>query len=217
MGAWWQPPQVNQPAREKIGLELDAVRLSLFSHRFMSIAEQMGKILQRTAISTNIKERLDFSCALFGPDGGLVCNAPHIPVHLGAMQEAVQYQMKALGENILPGDVILSNHPQAGGSHLPDLTVITPVFYPGEPRPVFFVANRGHHADIGGISPGSMPAHSHSILEEGATFLSFKLVQAGVFQQEGGWSPRESGHACSTRRAENPSLQNGGLRTLWGP
>ncbi|XP_042148040.1 5-oxoprolinase isoform X2 [Ixodes scapularis] len=175
---------VNQPAREKIGLELDAVRLSLFSHRFMSIAEQMGKILQRTAISTNIKERLDFSCALFGPDGGLVCNAPHIPVHLGAMQEAVQYQMKALGENILPGDVILSNHPQAGGSHLPDLTVITPVFYPGEPRPVFFVANRGHHADIGGISPGSMPAHSHSILEEGATFLSFKLVQAGVFQQE---------------------------------
>ncbi|KAG0427316.1 hypothetical protein HPB47_025621, partial [Ixodes persulcatus] len=175
---------VSQPAREKIGLELDAVRLSLFSHRFMSIAEQMGKILQRTAISTNIKERLDFSCALFGPDGGLVCNAPHIPVHLGAMQEAVQYQMKALGDNILPGDVILSNHPQAGGSHLPDLTVITPVFYPGEPRPVFFVANRGHHADIGGISPGSMPAHSHSILEEGATFLSFKLVQAGVFQQE---------------------------------
>ncbi|CAN7988046.1 unnamed protein product [Ixodes hexagonus] len=175
---------VNQPGQEKIGLELDAVRLSLFSHRFMSIAEQMGKILQRTAISTNIKERLDFSCALFGPDGGLVCNAPHIPVHLGAMQEAVQYQMNALGDNILPGDVILSNHPQAGGSHLPDLTVITPVFYQGELRPVFFVANRGHHADIGGISPGSMPAHSHSILEEGATFLSFKVVQAGVFQQE---------------------------------
>lgn len=175
---------VNQPGQEKIGLELDAVRLSLFSHRFMSIAEQMGKILQRTAISTNIKERLDFSCALFGPDGGLVCNAPHIPVHLGAMQEAVQYQMKALGDNILPGDVILSNHPQAGGSHLPDLTVITPVFYEGEQRPVFFVANRGHHADIGGISPGSMPAHSHTILEEGATFLSFKVVQAGVFQQD---------------------------------
>lgn len=176
--------EVGKSKHENIGLELDAVRLSLFSHRFMSIAEQMGKILQRTSISTNIKERLDFSCALFGPDGGLVCNAPHIPVHLGAMQEAVQYQMKVLGDSLGPGDVILSNHPQAGGSHLPDLTVITPVFYKGEPRPVFFVANRGHHADIGGKAPGSMPADSHSILEEGATFLSFKIVQAGVFQQE---------------------------------
>lgn len=176
--------EVGKSKQENIGLELDAVRLSLFSHRFMSIAEQMGKILQRTSISTNIKERLDFSCALFGPDGGLVCNAPHIPVHLGAMQEAVQYQMKVLGNSLVPGDVILSNHPQAGGSHLPDLTVITPVFYKGEPRPVFFVANRGHHADIGGKAPGSMPADSHSILEEGATFLSFKIVQAGVFQQE---------------------------------
>lgn len=176
--------EVGKSKHENIGLELDAVRLSLFSHRFMSIAEQMGKILQRTSISTNIKERLDFSCALFGPDGGLVCNAPHIPVHLGAMQEAVQYQMRALGDSLQAGDVILSNHPQAGGSHLPDLTVITPVFYKGEPRPVFFVANRGHHADIGGKAPGSMPADSHSILEEGATFVSFKIVQAGVFQQE---------------------------------
>lgn len=176
--------EVSKSKKEKIGLELDAVRLSLFSHRFMSIAEQMGKILQRTSISTNIKERLDFSCALFGPDGGLVCNAPHIPVHLGAMQEAVQYQMMMLGDSLVPGDVLLSNHPQAGGSHLPDLTVITPVFYKDQPRPVFFVANRGHHADIGGIAPGSMPANSHTILEEGATFVSFKVVQAGVFQQE---------------------------------
>lgn len=176
--------EVSKSKEEKIGLELDAVRLSLFSHRFMSIAEQMGKILQRTSISTNIKERLDFSCALFGPDGGLVCNAPHIPVHLGAMQEAVQYQMKMLGDSLVPGDVVLSNHPQAGGSHLPDLTVITPVFYKDQPRPVFFVANRGHHADIGGIAPGSMPSNSNTILEEGATFVSFKVVQAGVFQQE---------------------------------
>ncbi|KAK8759096.1 hypothetical protein V5799_003269 [Amblyomma americanum] len=176
--------EVGKSKRKRIGLELDAVRLSLFSHRFMSIAEQMGKILQRTSVSTNIKERLDFSCALFGPDGGLVCNAPHIPVHLGAMQEAVQYQMMMLGDNLAPGDVLLSNHPHAGGSHLPDLTIITPVFYKDEPRPVFFVANRGHHADIGGIAPGSMPAHSHTILEEGATFVSFKVVQAGVFQQE---------------------------------
>ena len=114
----------------------------------------MGRILQRTSISTNIKERLDFSCALFGPDGGLVSNAPHIPVHLGAMQSTVRYQMAQLGDDLNVGDVILANHPQAGGSHLPDLTVITPVFYEGIARPVFFVANRGHHADIGGISPG---------------------------------------------------------------
>lgn len=108
---------------------LDAVQLSIFSHRFMSIAEQMGRILQRTSISTNIKERLDFSCALFGPDGGLVSNAPHIPVHLGAMQETVQYQLRVRGDTLKAGDVLLSNHPQAGGSHLPDMTVITPVFY----------------------------------------------------------------------------------------
>lgn len=115
--------------RLEIDDRLDAVQLSIFSHRFMSIAEQMGRILQRTSISTNIKERLDFSCALFGPDGGLVSNAPHIPVHLGAMQETVQFQLKFRGDTLKPGDVLLSNHPQAGGSHLPDLTVITPVFY----------------------------------------------------------------------------------------
>lgn len=118
---------VGEPRR--VGEQLDAVQLSIFSHRFMSIAEQMGRILQRTAISTNIKERLDFSCALFGPDGGLVSNAPHIPVHLGSMQEAVQFQMRLRGETLKRGDVLLTNHPQAGGSHLPDLTVITPVFH----------------------------------------------------------------------------------------
>ncbi|KAG8231505.1 hypothetical protein J437_LFUL011543 [Ladona fulva] len=167
-----------------LGTNLDSIQLSIFSHRFMSIAEQMGRILQRTSISTNIKERLDFSCALFGPDGGLVSNAPHIPVHLGAMQETVQYQMKVLGENIHDGDVILANHPCAGGSHLPDLTVITPVFYKEEPLPVFFVASRGHHADIGGSTPGSMPPHSHTLSEEGARFKSFKIVERGTFMEE---------------------------------
>ncbi|XP_035133381.1 5-oxoprolinase isoform X2 [Callithrix jacchus] len=167
-----------------VGTQLDPIQLSIFSHRFMSIAEQMGRILQRTAISTNIKERLDFSCALFGPDGGLVSNAPHIPVHLGAMQETVQFQIQHLGANLHPGDVLLSNHPSAGGSHLPDLTVITPVFWPGQTRPVFYVASRGHHADIGGITPGSMPPHSTTLQQEGAVFLSFKLVQGGVFQEE---------------------------------
>lgn len=121
--------EIGASVQRVVGEQLDAVQLSIFSHRFMSIAEQMGRILQRTSISTNIKERLDFSCALFGPDGGLVSNAPHIPVHLGSMQEAVQFQLRLRGETLRDGDVLLSNHPQAGGSHLPDLTVITPVFH----------------------------------------------------------------------------------------
>ncbi|GFR70176.1 5-oxoprolinase-like [Elysia marginata] len=175
---------VESAGHKEVGTELDAIQLSIFSHRFMSTAEQMGRVLQRTSISTNIKERLDFSCAMFGSDGGLVANAPHIPVHLGAMQETVQYQIRTIGADLCDGDVILSNHPQAGGSHLPDLTVITPVFYPGQPKPVFFVASRGHHADIGGITPGSMPPHSSSIHQEGAVFKSFKLVEAGVFKEK---------------------------------
>lgn len=169
---------------KKIGTELDTIQLSIFSHRFMSTAEQMGRILQRTAISTNIKERLDFSCAMFGSDGGLVANAPHIPVHLGAMQETVQYQMRFLKNDLYEGDMVLTNHPSAGGSHLPDLTVITPVFYNGSQKPVFYVASRGHHADIGGGTPGSMPPHSKSLNEEGAIFKTFKLVKNGKFQEE---------------------------------
>ncbi|KAG5675741.1 hypothetical protein PVAND_005619 [Polypedilum vanderplanki] len=168
-----------------VGVELDPIQLSIFSHRFMSIAEQCGRVLQRTSISTNIKERLDFSCALFAQDGGLVSNAPHIPVHLGAMQETVRYQIKTIGNTLKDGDVILSNHPHAGGSHLPDLTVITPVFYASKKEPVFFVASRGHHADIGGITSGSMPPHSKSLSEEGAAFKSFLLVDGGVFNEKG--------------------------------
>ncbi|XP_057327931.1 5-oxoprolinase [Microplitis mediator] len=175
---------IGKSLRSDITTELDPIHLSIFSHRFMSIAEQMGRILQRTSISTNIKERLDFSCAIFGPDGGLVSNAPHIPVHLGAMQETVQYQMKAFKGEFTKGDVILANHPSAGGSHLPDLTVITPVFYGDLPKPVFFVASRGHHADIGGITPGSMPPHSTTLLQEGATFKSFLVVHKGHFREK---------------------------------
>ncbi|XP_031275956.1 5-oxoprolinase [Pistacia vera] len=161
----------------------DVVQLSIFNHRFMGIAEQMGRTLQRTSISTNIKERLDFSCALFGPDGGLVANAPHVPVHLGAMSSTVCWQLKYWGDNLNEGDVLVTNHPCAGGSHLPDITVITPVFDHGEL--VFFVASRGHHAEIGGITPGSMPPFSKSIWEEGAAIKAFKLVEKGVFQEEG--------------------------------
>ncbi|KAL5834710.1 hypothetical protein ACOSQ4_014207 [Xanthoceras sorbifolium] len=161
----------------------DVVQLSIFNHRFMGIAEQMGRTLQRTSISTNIKERLDFSCALFGPDGGLVANAPHVPVHLGAMSSTVCWQLNYWGENLNEGDVLVANHPSAGGSHLPDITVITPVFDNG--KLVFFVASRGHHAEIGGITPGSMPPFSKSIWEEGAAITAFKLVEKGSFQEEG--------------------------------
>lgn len=161
----------------------DVVQLSIFNHRFMGIAEQMGRTLQRTSISTNIKERLDFSCALFDPNGGLVANAPHVPVHLGAMSSTVRWQLKFWNDNLSEGDVLVTNHPCAGGSHLPDITVITPVFDHG--KVVFFVASRGHHAEIGGITPGSMPPFSKAIWEEGAAIKAFKLVEKGVFQEEG--------------------------------
>ena len=156
----------------------------------MGIAEQCGRTLQRTSVSVNMRERLDYSCALFGPDGGLIANAPHIPVHLGAMQEAVRCQLMHWGGDLAVGDVLLSNHPQlAGGSHLPDMTVITPVWSAGgdgsggsgsgAPRILFFCACRGHHSDVGGISPGSMPPHSQWLSEEGAAIVAFKLVTAG--------------------------------------
>lgn len=178
--------EVKSSARHTVGEDLDPIQLSIFSHRFMSIAEQMGHTLQRTSVSTNIKERLDFSCALFGPDGGLVSNAPHIPVHLGSMQEAVKYQIDFLKDDLTDGDVIVSNHPNAGGSHLPDITVITPVFENSTDKaPVFFVASRGHHADIGGLQPGSMPPFSKELFQEGAAIKSFKLVQHGVFDEPG--------------------------------
>jgi len=163
-------------------IKVDPIELSIFAHRFMSIAEQMGKVLQRTSISTNIKERLDFSCAIFGPDGALVANAPHLPVHLGSMGEAVKYQINTLGDNWKEGEVILANHPMAGGTHLPDITLMTPVFSHG--KPVFYVASRGHHADIGGLTPGSLPPFSRSLDEEGVSCLGLKAVRNGEFQEE---------------------------------
>ncbi|KAJ5123783.1 Hydantoinase B/oxoprolinase-domain-containing protein [Penicillium atrosanguineum] len=163
--------------------QVDPVRLSIFGHRFMSVAEQMGRTLQKTAVSTNIKERLDFSCALFSPDGGLVANAPHVPVHLGSMQFAVRYQHNQWLGKLKDGDVLVSNHPMSGGTHLPDVTVVTPVFKPGTADIIFYVASRGHHADIGGILPGSMPPNSTELWQEGTAIESEKVVSNGVFNE----------------------------------
>jgi len=162
--------------------EADPVRLEVLGNRFMSIAEQMGAVLRNTAVSTNIKERLDYSCAVFDPQGGLVANAPHIPVHLGAMADTVA-AVRARFEPFVPGDVIATNDPGEGGSHLPDVTVVTPVFLPGADRARFFVASRGHHADLGGKTPGSMPADSTRLEEEGILIEPFRLVRAGRFDE----------------------------------
>ncbi|KAG6865451.1 hypothetical protein C0991_002374 [Blastosporella zonata] len=171
----------------------DPILLTLFANRFMSVAEAMGRSLQQTSISTNIKERLDFSCALFAPDGDLVANAPFIPIHLGSMSlprldladSAVKYQMNLHGETLKEGDVLMTNSPHAGGSHLPDITIITPVFDSNSKEIIFFTASRGHHADIGGILPGSMPPTSVNIFEEGAEIESFKIVDGGMFDHDG--------------------------------
>lgn len=163
---------------------VDPVELTVMAHRFMSIAEQMGHALQKTSVSVNIKERLDFSCALFSPDGRLVANAPHVPVHLGSMEQAVTYQHHKYEGQLRPGDVIVANHPISGGTHLPDITCITPVFDNEGKEIIFYTASRGHHQEIGGILPGSMPAGSVELYEEGATIVSEFLVRDGVFNED---------------------------------
>jgi len=167
-----------------IGTECDPVMLEVFNNLFMSIAEQMGLTLEKTAYSVNIKERLDFSCAIFDPDGDLVANAPHIPIHLGSMSEAVRTIIDVNATSISPGDVYVVNAPYNGGTHLPDITVITPVFNQARSRILFYVASRGHHADIGGITPGSMPPDSRVVEEEGILFDNFKLVDQGTFLEQ---------------------------------
>lgn len=182
-----QPTGLNP---EKI--KVDPVRLEVFKNRYQFIAEQMGIVLQNTAASVNIKERLDFSCAIFDRHGDLVANAPHIPVHLGSMSESVKALMRAWdrggdranGLALAPGQVYLSNNPYNGGTHLPDVTVITPMFDPSGDTVLFYLASRGHQADLGGITPGSMPPHSQTIGEEGILFDNQLLVDGGVFQGE---------------------------------
>ena len=168
----------------------DPVMLEIFNNLFRSIAEQMGTTLQNTSYSVNIKERLDFSCAIFDREGHLVANAPHIPVHLGSMSESVRSLIAAKGDTLKPGDVYMQNNPYNGGTHLPDVTVITPVFSPhlpispSPPPPIFYVASRGHHADIGGITPGSMPPESKTIEEEGILIDHFQLVEGRHFREK---------------------------------
>ena len=175
--------QAGESHRETVGEEAtpDPVRLEVFNRLFMHIAEQMGTVLQNTALSVNIRERLDFSCALFDDEGRLVSNAPHMPVHLGSMGESVRSVIAAKGDELRPGDAIMLNSPYNGGTHLPDITVVTPWFKDSD-KPLFFLASRAHHADIGGITPGSMPSESHHIDEEGVLIDNFWLVRGGEFQ-----------------------------------
>lgn len=166
-----------------IGTDVDPVMLEVFNNLYMSIAEQMGLTLQNTAYSVNIKERLDFSCAIFDPDGNLVANAPHMPVHLGSMSESIRAVIRNNAGTMVPGDVYVLNAPYNGGTHLPDVTVITPVFDDDGSEILFYVGSRGHHADIGGTSPGSMPPDSKTIEDEGVLIDNFKAVDAGHFRE----------------------------------
>jgi 5-oxoprolinase (ATP-hydrolysing) len=175
--------RVVAPAPPDAGTEADPVLLEIFNNLFMSIAEQMGFRLEATAQSVNIRERLDFSCALFDPDGDLVANAPHIPVHLGSMGTTVKEVIRRRAGAMRPGDVYAVNDPYHGGTHLPDITVVTPVFDTAGQRILFFVASRGHHAEIGGITPGSMPANSREIHEEGVLFDNWLLAENGQFRE----------------------------------
>ena len=160
----------------------DPVLLELFNNLFTNVAEQMGVVLQNTSLSVNIKERLDFSCAIFDAKGNLVANAPHVPVHLGAMGESVRTIIRERGHVLKPGDVVALNNPYNGGTHLPDITVVTPVF--GEDRQIqFFVGNRGHHADVGGMTPGSTPSDSSCLEDEGVVIDNFLLVDGGTFRE----------------------------------
>jgi 5-oxoprolinase (ATP-hydrolysing) len=166
------------------GTQADPVMLEIFNNLFMSVAEQMGVVLESTAQSVNIKERLDFSCALFDPEGNLIANAPHMPVHLGSMGTSVKEVIRRRGAGIKRGDVYAVNDPYHGGTHLPDVTVVTPVFDETVDKILFYVASRGHHAEIGGLTPGSMPATSREVHEEGVLFDNWLLVENGRFREE---------------------------------
>ncbi len=206
-----------RPTQHAIGTEADPVMLEVFNNLFMNIAEQMGLRLQNTAYSVNIKERLDFSCALFSAEGELIANAPHMPVHLGSMSESIKTVIER-NPAMQPGDVYVLNDPYHGGTHLPDVTVVTPVYLQdGDTAPSFFVASRGHHADIGGITPGSMPPFSQTIHEEGVLFDNFLLVREGVMREaelreqlaSGAYPARNPDQTIADLRAQIAANQKG--------
>jgi 5-oxoprolinase (ATP-hydrolysing) len=211
------------PIREKaIGTDVDPVQLEIFNNLFMAIAEEMGVALQSTATSVNIKERLDFSCAIFDAEGALIANAPHIPVHLGSMGESIRRVIDERGQGrdgrgIRRGDAYVLNDPYRGGTHLPDITVIVPVFYGDEAEPSAFVAARGHHADVGGIAPGSMPPDSRTIDQEGVLIDNFLLVDEGHFREaemrgvlaSGEWPARNADRNISDLKAQLAACTRG--------
>ncbi|MEX2288465.1 MAG: hydantoinase B/oxoprolinase family protein, partial [Planctomycetaceae bacterium] len=203
-----------------ISTDADPIRLEIFNNLFASIAEQMGITLQRTSFSTNVKERLDFSCAVFDKQGNLVVNAPHIPVHLGAMSETVQCIL-ADNPDMAPGDVYVTNDPYRGGSHLPDVTVVTPVHHHATGELLFFTASRAHHAEIGGIVPGSMPPFSTRLSEEGVLIRNFKLIDRGVSRETqlkelllSGPFPTRAIHDNLADVAAQVAANNSGVRQL---
>jgi len=223
---------VPRERRDAIGTEVDPVRLELFNNLFMSIAEEMGVALRNTATSVNIKERLDFSCALFDREGCLIANAPHIPVHLGSMGDSIRTVIDARGERrdgrgMKPGDAYVLNAPYRGGTHLPDITVIMPVFAGDrDASPAWYVAARGHHADIGGIAPGSMPPDSRDVHEEGVLIDNALLVDEGRFLEaemravlaSGSWPARSPDRNVSDLKAQVAACARGAgeLRRIAG-
>ena len=194
----------------------DPVSLELFNRRFMGVAEAMGAALERTAHSVNIKERLDFSCALFDSGGGLVANAPHMPVHLGSMGASVR-AVRDRHPALHPGEAFALNNPYAGGTHLPDITVVMPVFVGDSPAPDFYVAARGHHADVGGVQPGSMPPFSRTIDEEGVLLDALPIMRDGRFLEAealaaltaGRWPARNPGQNLADLKAQIAACQTG--------
>ncbi len=195
----------------------DPITLELFNRRFMGVAEAMGAALERTAQSVNIKERLDFSCALFDPEGGLVANAPHMPVHLGSMGASVR-AVRDRHPILLPGQAFALNNPYAGGTHLPDITVVMPIFFGGDERPSFYVAARGHHADVGGVQPGSMPPFSRTIAEEGVLLDALPIMAEGKFLEApvraalaaGPWPSRAPDRNIADLKAQIAACRAGG-------
>ena len=206
-----------RPGRVAVGTHVDPVMLEIFNNLFMNIAEQMGVVLENTAASVNIKERLDFSCAVFDTAGALVANAPHIPVHLGSMSESIRTVIARNRGRMAPGDAFILNDPYHGGTHLPDVTVVKPVFDAAGERVLFYTAARGHHADIGGRTPGSMPPDSTTLEEEGVLIDNFRLVERGRFREaemrellaSGAWPARNPDMNIADFKAQLAACEKG--------